>query len=105
MMTRLAILFAIVALTHTRVQALTAIARADYQNVSGDGAVNQNNPGVIISIQGSITPNAGAPTDGAIKLPEASFGQPFSPFQPRLGGTGQPTYAAEVVAAARSALY
>jgi hypothetical protein len=84
---------------------LDDVARADYQNLSGDGAVNQSNPGVIISIQGNISPTATAPSDGVIKLPESSFGQPFSPFEPRLGGPGQPTYAAEVVAAVRAALY
>jgi hypothetical protein len=84
---------------------LTNIARADFDNTSGDGSVNMQNPGVIISIQGSITPIASAPSDGAVLLSESSFGQPFSTFHPRGGFGGQQTYAAEVIAATRAVLY
>jgi hypothetical protein len=85
-------------------RALTAIARADFNNTSGDGSANANNPGVMLTIQGSIAPTNSAPTDTVRFLTESSFGHPFSPFQPR-AGTGSATYATEIVATVRTKLY
>ena len=104
MIKRLAIFSAAVLFAFPIRADLPAIARADFENLSGDGLVNQYNPAVVI-IQGSIKPNATAPTDGVYKLPECSFGQPFSPFHPRLGVGGTNTYASEIVAEVKQALY
>jgi len=102
MIKRIVILIASVAVaTLSNLAALNMIARPDFQNFSGD---NQHNPGVII-IQGAITPASSAANDTQQYLVEASFGQPFSPYQPRLSASGNSTYAAEVVAAVRSVLY
>ena len=82
--------------------------RPDFQNLSGPGtnrtALGRDpNPG-LIWIQGLIKPAATAPSDGAARLTEASFGQPFSPYiYPATTNTG--TYAAQVVAQVRQALY
>lgn len=87
---------------------ITNFIRPDFQNLSGPGSVSGRdpNPGVIV-IQGLIhSPNSSAaPTDGAARLSEVSFGQPFSPYIFRSVSGPSDTYAAEVVAKVRPVLY
>ncbi len=84
--------------------ALVSIARPDYQNLSGAGAVNSKNPAVTV-FQGLIKPPATAPFDGAEHLTEAAFGQPFAPWISPSSTTPTGTYAADVVATVRNFLY
>ncbi len=86
---------------------ITRLVRADYQNLSSPSfdSGNAQNPGVILAIQGLITPTNTAPTDGFYCLPEASFGQPFSAWIPNCGTNGNSSYAADIVASVRSVLY
>jgi hypothetical protein len=75
------------------------LVRADFKNISGSQAVQEKNPGVLVSIQGSVQPLASSPTDGAHVLTEVSFAEPFSPYIPYAG------FSAGVAADARRALY
>lgn len=104
MITRFAFLLAVVLTAAGQTSAAVAIlVRPDFQNLSGP-ALNPVNPGVI-SLQGLIQPAATAPSDGALRLTEASFGQPFSPWISPTEDRTNPTYAAEVAAAVRRVLY
>src|SRR6185295_18274327 len=83
---------------------VTNIVRPDFQNITASGTLQIKNPSVIL-IQGHIKPSTGAPTDGAVRLPEASFGQPLAPWIPDSGSTGNPAFAARIAAEVRAALY
>ncbi len=102
---RLAFILATVLVTATPAgAAITNVVRPDFQNLSGP-TLSSHNPGVILAIQGSINPVAAAPSDGAERLTEVSFGQPFSPWISAPGTNAFTTYAAETVARVRSVLY
>ena len=104
MITRFAFLLAFVLAAAGQTSAAVALlVRPDFQNLSGP-TLNPVNPGVI-GIQGLIQPVATAPSDGALRLTEASFGQPFSPWISPTGDRTNRTYAAEVAAAVRLVLY
>lgn len=75
------------------------VCRPDFQNLASSSAVLQGrNPAVVI-IGGNINPPSTAPASGGTRLTESSFGQPFAQWTPG------DTYAADVVAQVRAALY
>ncbi len=83
---------------------VTNIVRPDFQNITAGGTLQQKNPSVALW-QGHIKPAAGAPSDGAVRLTEASFAQPFSPWIPNADFAGNPAFAARIAGEVRAVLY
>lgn len=84
---------------------ITNIVRPDYQNLTAaTGAVQSVNP-TVVHIQGLITPVATAPSDGAVRLTEASFGQPLARWIPSSDFQSTQSYAARIVSEVRAVLY
>ncbi len=81
---------------------VTNYVRPDFQNITATGTLQQKNPYVIFW-QGHIKPVASAPSDGAVRLTEAAFGQPFAPYLP--DGDGNAAYAARIAEEVRAVLY
>lgn len=81
---------------------VTNYVRPDFQNITATGTLQQKNPYVIFW-QGHIKPVASAPSDGAVRLTEAAFGQPFAPYLP--DGDGNAAYAARIAEDVRTVLY
>ena len=81
--------------------AVTTLARPDYQNLSSaNAAVQAKNPAVNITAGGVVKPAATAPTNGADRLTECSFGEPFTPWGPDDG-----SWAHDLAASVRASVY
>ena len=81
------------------------IARPNYQNLTAaTGALQTKNPAVV-HIQGLIKPVATAPSDGAVRLTAASFGQPLARWIPSSDFPGTQSYAARIATEVRAVLY
>lgn len=93
------LLFGLFAVGSASASSVPLVCRPDFQNLASSGSVLQGkNPAVTI-IGGHINRPANAPASGAIRLTESSFGQPLAQWTPGA------TYAADVVAQVRAALY
>lgn len=76
--------------------ALTTLVRADFKNLSSAQAATQTkNASVIITAGGVIKPAATAPSNGADRLTECSFGEPFAQWVSD-NGTFSRTLAADI---------
>jgi hypothetical protein len=94
-----AFLTSLIAVGTASASSVPQVCRPDFQNLaSSSSSLQAKNPAVTI-IGGNINPSASAPASGGIRLTESSFGQPFSQWTPG------DTYAADVVAQVRAALY
>ena len=95
-------------LSATGARAVQNVIRADYQNRTPTNSTLRE-PGVISfsgHLVGPNTPLANIPKDDGYQLRESAFGQPFSPYIPRVS-TNDPnqSYGAEVAASVLAKLY